>query len=74
MFILLVTNRGSNIIEDLEMLRLLAKVVPEYSRVLNEDAVSDNIFDLIMAFDEVVSNGGYNENMNLADVSVTIIL
>jgi hypothetical protein len=31
MFLLLVTNRGSNILEDLDTLRLLSKLVPEYA-------------------------------------------
>ena len=30
MFLLLVTNKQSNILEDLDTLRLLSKVVPEY--------------------------------------------
>ena len=68
LFLLLITNKGSNIIEDLEILRLLAKVIPEYSKSMNEEAVSDNIFDLIMAFDEVVANGGYNEHVSISDV------
>lgn len=39
MFLLLVTNRGSNILEDLDTLRLLSKLVPEYAGVmLDEDA------------------------------------
>jgi hypothetical protein len=33
MFLLLVTNKQSNILEDLDTLRLLTKVVPEYCGV-----------------------------------------
>ena len=33
MYLLLVTNKQSNILEDLDTLRLLAKVVPEYCGV-----------------------------------------
>ena len=33
MFLLLVTNKQSNILEDLDTLRLLSKVVPEYCGV-----------------------------------------
>jgi len=32
-----VTNKGSNILEDLETLRLLAKVVPEYVESVDEE-------------------------------------
>jgi len=31
MFLLLVTSRGSNILEDLDTLRMLSKLVPEYA-------------------------------------------
>ena len=49
------TNRASNIVEDLETLRLLSKVVPDVVGVSNisEDRVTEKCFDLIFAFDEV---------------------
>ena len=56
LFLLLVTNRASNIVEDLETLRLLSKVVPDVVGVSNnisEDRVTEKCFDLIFAFDEV---------------------
>ncbi len=37
LYLLLVTNKASNILEDLETLRLLAKVVPEYIDSLDEE-------------------------------------
>jgi hypothetical protein len=72
MYLLLVTNRGSNILEDLDILRLLCKVIKEYAS-LTEMGISEKIFDLVFAFDEVVSNGGYNENMTLAQVRIHIV-
>ena len=56
LFLLLVTNRASNIVEDLETLRLLSKVVPDVVGVSNnisEDRIAEKCFDLIFAFDEV---------------------
>ena len=52
LYLLLVTNKASNILEDLETLRLLAKVVPEYVPSLDEDGVSQAAFELLFAFDE----------------------
>ena len=57
LYLLLVTNKASNILEDLETLRLLAKVVPEYVTDLHEEAIATAAFDLIFAFDEVISLG-----------------
>lgn len=53
LYLLLVTNKGSNILEDLETLRLLAKVVPEYVLSMDEEGVSAAAFELLFAFDEV---------------------
>jgi hypothetical protein len=56
LFLLLVTNRASNIVEDLDTLRLLSKVVPDVIETANnisEERVSEKCFELIFAFDEV---------------------
>jgi hypothetical protein len=58
LFLLLVTNRASNIVEDLETLRLLSKVVPdviESAQNMTEEKISQKCFELIFAFDEVRS-------------------
>merc|ERR1712217_1013778 len=56
LYVLLVTNKTSNIIKDLKTLRLLAKLVPEYCEGggHDEECVMAKSFELIFAFDEVV--------------------
>jgi len=66
-YVLLITTRASNILEDLETLRLFARVVPEYCRSLEESDIRENAFNLIFAFDEIVALG-YRENVNLAQI------
>ena len=39
MYLVLVTNKSSNILEDLEVLRMCGKVVPEYVVPLDEETV-----------------------------------
>ena len=63
------TNKGSNILEDLEILRLLAKTVPDYVQTLSEEGIVEAAFDLLFAFDEVISLG-YKENVTLQQVPV----
>jgi len=67
LYILLITNKNSNILEDLETLHLLAKFVPEYSRLLEEKEVTKNAFEIISAFDEAVAMG-YKERVNLQQI------
>ncbi|KAG4973794.1 hypothetical protein JHK87_030615 [Glycine soja] len=67
LYLLLVTNKHSNILEDLTTLRLLSKLVPEYSYSLDEEDICQNAFELIFAFDEVISLG-HAENVSVAQV------
>ncbi|EFJ26392.1 hypothetical protein SELMODRAFT_172790 [Selaginella moellendorffii] len=57
LYLILVTNKQSNILEDLETLRLLSKLIPEYCTSLEEESVCKNGFKLIFAFDEVICQG-----------------
>lgn len=67
LYMLLITTKASNILEDLETLRLFAKVIPEYCKTVEENEVIDQAFSLIFAFDEIVALG-YRENVNLAQI------
>ena len=49
------------------LLLLLLLQIPEYCRSLDEQDVSENAFELIFAFDEIVALG-YRENVNMAQV------
>merc|ERR1712137_393907 len=64
---LLITTKTSNILEDLETLRLFARVIPEYCRSMEDAEILDNSFNLIFAFDEIVALG-YRESVNLAQI------
>ncbi|KAG8368860.1 hypothetical protein BUALT_Bualt15G0090600 [Buddleja alternifolia] len=67
LYLLLVTNKQSNILEDLETLRLLSKLVPEYSYSLDEEGIGRTAFEILFAFDEVISVG-HKENVTVAQV------
>ncbi|VDO94240.1 unnamed protein product [Soboliphyme baturini] len=67
LYIFLVTTKNSNILEDLETLRLFSRVIPEYCHSVEEKVILENCFELIFAFDEIVALG-YRENVNLAQI------
>ncbi|KAK4773189.1 hypothetical protein SAY87_028208 [Trapa incisa] len=67
LYLLLVTNKQSNILEDLDTLRLLSKIVPEYCASLDEEDIESEAFELIFAFDEVISLG-HKENVTVTQV------
>ncbi|KAJ3433073.1 coatomer subunit delta [Anaeramoeba flamelloides] len=62
LYLLILTTKSSNILEDLETLRLLSRLVPEYCSQLTEQGIQESGFELIFAFDEVIANG-YKENV-----------
>ncbi|KAF3508457.1 hypothetical protein F2Q69_00000204 [Brassica cretica] len=67
LFLLLVTTKQSNILQDLHTLRLLSKLVPEYCVSLDEEGIGRANFDLVHAFDEVLSLG-HKEDVTVAQV------
>lgn len=68
LYLVLVTNRSSNILEDLETLRLLAKVVQDCCQIqVNEELVLKHAFDIVFAFDEVISFG-HRESVTLSQI------
>lgn len=75
LYILIITNRASNIIEDLDTLRLISKVVPDIigaSSNISEERVADKCFDLIFAFDEVITHGGYRDPITLQQIKTNL--
>ena len=69
----LVTNKNSNILQDIETLSLFARLVPEYCRNNTEREISKMAFELLMIFDEVISLG-YRENVDLAQIRTIIAM
>mmetsp|Transcript_20821 Transcript_20821/g.29932 ORF Transcript_20821/g.29932 Transcript_20821/m.29932 type:complete len:519 (-) Transcript_20821:146-1702(-) len=75
LYLLLITNKASNIIQDLDTLRLLSKVVPDVAGTANnltEEKVTDKCFELLFAFDEVITAGGYREPINLQQIRTNL--
>ncbi|KAJ6581509.1 hypothetical protein B0H19DRAFT_1115581 [Mycena capillaripes] len=57
LYILLITNKASNILQDIDTLHLLARVVSDMCRSAAESEVVTRAFELLGAFDEVVGLG-----------------
>jgi len=72
LMVLLMTNKLSNIVADLELLRLFAKVLTEYCPgEIEESNVCKHAFELVFAFDEVVAMG-HKENVTMRDIQINI--
>ena len=67
-YVLLITNKQSNIIEDLETLRGFAKLLPEYCGGQAEEQIAARVFELSFAVDELLTHGGYREHVTLQQI------
>lgn len=78
MYLVLLTTKSSNIVEDLETLRLLSKVVPDTCLSgnvwLNEEVIGQNAFELIFAIDEVVTFGGHRIQITLHQIRKNLLM
>ncbi|KAI8614843.1 Mu homology domain-containing protein [Chytriomyces sp. MP71] len=73
LFLVLITNKQSNILQDIDSLHLFARIVSETCRSkVDEREVSRNAFELINVFDEVVCVGGYRESVNLSHIRTIV--
>lgn len=67
LYMVLITNRQSNILQDIDSLHLFAQVVTSVCRTLDEREIPKNAFELLSAFDEIV-NLGYRENLTMTQI------
>eukprot|EP00823_Brevimastigomonas_motovehiculus_P008164 TRINITY_DN7438_c0_g1_i1.p1 TRINITY_DN7438_c0_g1~~TRINITY_DN7438_c0_g1_i1.p1 ORF type:complete len:267 (+),score=70.86 TRINITY_DN7438_c0_g1_i1:58-858(+) len=73
LYVILVTNKASNITDDLQTMQLFTKLIPETCQATTEDAVLRNVFVLVHAMDEVVTLG-YRENVTLSQIKTNIVM
>lgn len=66
-YVVLLTNKQSNILQDIDTLHLFVSVVSNMVRSVDEMEVFDNAFEILSAFDEIV-NLGYKEQLTMLQV------
>ncbi|KAI1714188.1 coatomer subunit delta [Ditylenchus destructor] len=66
-YVVLLTTKNSNILQDMNSLRIFSRVVFEYCNTKQDLDITANIFDLIFAFDEIVELG-YPVNLNMPQI------
>jgi hypothetical protein len=71
LYLMLITNKSSNIIEDLDTLHSLSQIVKEKCPTMDEKEASEKAFELIFAFDEVISMG-YRDNLTIDQINTLL--
>ncbi|CAK7238814.1 MAG: coatomer subunit delta [Sporothrix thermara] len=67
LYMVLITNLQSNILQDIDSLHLFAQVVTGLCKSLDEREITRNAFELLSAFDELVTQG-YRENLTMSQI------
>ena len=67
LYMVLITNRQSNILQDIDSLHLFAQVVTTICKSVDEREILRNAYELLSAFDEVVTLG-FRENLPIAQI------
>lgn len=68
LYMVLITNKQSNILQDVETLHLFARCVADFCRSMKEEEILASAFELLCAFDEIVACGGYRENVTVPQI------
>jgi len=64
LFMVLITNKNSNILQDIETLNLFVRAISDYCHVINTHEIEEMAFELSSVFDEIV-NLGYREYVSI---------
>lgn len=66
-YVILLTNKQSNILQDIDTLHLFVSTISNLLRNVEEKEIFDNAFEILSSFDEIINNG-YKENLTMAQV------
>ncbi|SCU86326.1 LAMI_0D01574g1_1 [Lachancea mirantina] len=72
-YIILITNRQSNIIQDLDTLKIFAQSMNTYLNGYDENEIFESAFEIVSAFDEVITMG-YKENLSMTQINTYLAM
>ncbi len=72
-FLVLITTKSSNIIEDIEILKSLHRLTQDLCGEINENSISLNAFELFMGVDDIVCMG-YRNSVSISQVKQFLLM
>jgi hypothetical protein len=73
LYFILLTEKDSNLIEDLEILRLIYRLIQDICGTINDQNIVENAFGLILGVDDIV-NMGYREATSIAQIKQSMLM
>ncbi len=66
-YLILITTKNSNIIEDTEILKLIYRLIQDLCGSINNESIIENAFEIMLGVDDIVSLG-YRNSVNLGQI------
>ena len=66
-YLILITTKNSNIIEDTEILKLIYRLIQDLCYSINQESIIENSFEIMLGIDDIVSLG-YRNSVNLGQI------
>ena len=66
-YLILITTKNSNIIEDTEILKLIYRLIQDLCNSINQESIIENAFEIMLGIDDIVSLG-YRNSVNLGQI------
>lgn len=73
LYLILLTNKDSNLIEDLEILKIIYRLIQDICGNFSESNIINNSFELIMGIDDIV-NMGYRDAVSIAQIKHYLLM
>ena len=67
LYLILITTKNSNIIEDTEILKLIYRLIQDLCGKINPESILNNSFEIMLGIDDIVSLG-YRNSVNLGQI------
>jgi len=67
LYLILITTKNSNIIEDTEILKLIYRLIQDLCNKINSDSIVKNAFEIMLGIDDIVTLG-YRNSVTLGQI------
>ena len=73
LYLVLLTDKDSNLIEDIEITKLIYRLIQDICGSICEESILENSFDIVMGIDDIV-NMGYRDAVSIAQIKQFMLM
>jgi len=73
LYLVLITDKESNLIEDIEIVKLIYRLIQDICGNITEQSIAENSFELLMGIDDIV-NMGYRDAVQITQIKQFMLM